>query len=334
MPLRNASSDEAQIRMIKNALRIVLAVGIVLAAVLMVASGFFTVPADGEAVITRMGAYNRTVESGLHMKWPMGLERLYRVPIKRQMKLEFGFRSTDVQEAEARSGGSDRMRMRYAEAPTDEAEILTGDLFVTSVEWSAQFHITNSREWLFSFRDPEATFADLNEAVMREVVGDRTFAEVLTTGRSEVQAVATQLLIERCHQYQLPIGVDQIVLQDVQPPEAVKEAFTEVNGALQEKETTINNALKDYNSIIPKAKGEAEAMIYQAEGYAVERTNNAIGEAERFTLMFKAYTNSPAITRNRMYLEAMGKLSAVATKKVIVDDQLPKGFIYAPALGK
>jgi membrane protease subunit HflK len=128
--------------------------------------------------------------------------------------------------------------------------------------------------------------------------------------------------------------VDQIVLQDVQPPEAVKEAFTEVNGALQEKETTINNALKDYNSIIPKAKGEAEAMIYQAEGYAVERTNNATGEAERFTLMFKAYTNSPAITRNRMYLEAMNKLSAVDAKKVIVDDKLPSGFIYAPALGK
>ncbi len=303
-------------------------------AVLFVKSTFFTVAADEEAVITHLGAYSRTVGPGLHLKWPMGMEALYLVPIKRQLKLEFGFRSQRGHETEARAGGSERVRTRYQDAPGDEAEILTGDLFVIHLEWSTQFHITNPKEWLFNLRDPLATFADLNEAVMREVVGDRTFGEALTTGRSEIQAAALQLLQERCKLYQLPIGIDQVILQDVRPPDSVKAAFTEVNGAMQERETTINTALKEYNAVVPKAEGQAKALISQAQGYASERTNNALGEVARFNAIFSAYVKAPEITRSRLYLEAMAKVATNSTKKIIVDEKLPNGFIYAPALGR
>lgn len=314
-------------------IRLLVILVITIWAVLFVKSTFFTVAADEEAVITHLGAYNRTVGPGLHLKWPMGMEALYLVPIKRQLKLEFGFRSQRGQETEARAGGSQRVRTRYQDAPGDEAEILTGDLFVIHLEWSTQFHITNPKEWLFNLRDPLATFADLNEAVMREVVGDRTFGEALTTGRSEIQAAALQLLQERCKLYQLPIGIDQVILQDVRPPDSVKAAFTEVNGAMQEKETTINTALKEYNAVVPKAEGQAKALISQAQGYASERTNNALGEVARFNAIFSAYVNAPEITRTRLYLEAMAKVATNATKKIIVDEKLPNGFIYAPALG-
>jgi modulator of FtsH protease HflK len=331
MPPPSYSYDRRQISRI---IRIIVIVVLGLWAVLFVKSTFFTVATDEEVVITQLGAYNRTVGPGLHLKWPMGMEALYRVPIKRQLKLEFGFRSQKAQDLEARTGGSERVRTRYEEAPNDEAEILTGDLFVIHLEWSTQFHITNPKEWLFNLRDPLATFADLNEAVMREVVGDRTFGEALTTGRSEIQAATLQSLQERCKLYQLPIGIDQVILQDVRPPDAVKAAFTEVNGAMQEKETTINTALKEYNAVVPKAEGEAKALISQAQGYATERTNNALGEVARFTAVFSAYTNAPEITRTRLYLEAMGKVATNSTKKIIVDEKLPNGFIYAPALGR
>lgn len=321
-------------RSIVSLIKIVLIVGLSVWALLFVKSTFFTVAADEEVVITHLGAYNRTVGPGLHLKWPMGIEQLYRVPIKRQLKLEFGFRSTHSPETEARTGGSWRSRTSYANAPTDEAEILTGDLFVIHLEWSTQFHVNNPKEWLFNLRDPLATFADLNEATMREVVGDRTFGEALTTGRSEIQAVALQLLQERCKLYQLPIGIDQVILQDVRPPDAVKAAFTEVNGALQEKETTINTALKEYNAVVPKAEGEAKAIISGAQGYATERTNNALGEVARFNAVFSAYLNAPEITRTRLYLEAMAKTATNSNRKIIVDDKLPSGFIYAPALGR
>jgi len=315
-------------------LRIAIIIVIAVWALLFFISTFFTVAADEEAVITRLGAYNRTLGPGLHLKWPMGIETLYRVPIKRQLKLEFGFRSRKSPETEERPGGSERVRTHYSEAPGDEAEILTGDLFVIHLEWSTQFHVTNPKDWLFNLRDPLATFADLNEAVMREVVGDRTFGEALTTGRSEIQAAALQILQERCKLYLLPIGIDQVILQDVRPPDSVKAAFTEVNGAMQEKETTINTALKEYNAVVPKAEGEAKALIAQAQGYATERTNNALGEVARFNAVFTAFTQAPEITRTRLYLEAMAKVATNSTKKIIVDEKLPSGFIYAPALGR
>jgi membrane protease subunit HflK len=321
-------------RLFLRFLRVAVLVVIVIWAIFFIKSTFFTVAADEEAVITRLGAYNRTVGPGLHLKWPMGIETLYRVPIKRQMKLEFGFRSQKTPDTETRTGGSERVRTRYAEAPGDEAEILTGDLFVIHLEWSTQFHITNPKEWLFNLRDPLATFADLNEAVMREVVGDRTFGEALTTGRSEIQSATQQSLQDRCKLYQLPIAIDQVILQDVRPPDSVKAAFTEVNGAMQERETTINTALKEYNAVVPKAEGQAKALISQAQGYAAERTNNAFGEVARFNAVFSAYTTAPEITRTRLYLEAMARLATNSTKKIIVDDKLPSGFIYAPALGR
>jgi membrane protease subunit HflK len=331
-PLRTPEYDQR--RVFVNVVKVVVIAALSIWALLFIKSTIFTVPADEEVVITRLGAYNRTVGPGLHLKWPMGMEELYRVAIKRQMKLEFGFRSSQGRESETRSGGNSRTRTRYEDAPGDEAEILTGDLFVIHLEWSTQFHITNPKEWLFNLRDPLATFADLNEATMREVVGDRTFGEALTTGRSEIQAAALQLLSERCKLYELPIGIDQVILQDVRPPDAVKAAFTEVNGAMQERETTINTALKEYNAVVPKAEGEAKALISEAEGYATERTNNALGETARFNAVFSAYTNAPEITRTRLYLEAIGKVATNSNKKIIVDDKLPNGFIYAPALGR
>lgn len=329
--------DESQkqaMRILKYVVYGLIALFLVIWIVRFSRSIFYTVPADEEAVITRWGAYDRTVGSGLHFKWPEGVESIYRVAIKRQFKQEFGFRSKGSPISESRAGGSDRVRTRYAEDPSDESEILTGDLYVIHLEWSTQFHIVNSKDWLFNLRDPLATFADLNEATMREVIGDRTFGEALTTGRSEIQAFAHQLLQERCRLYSLPIMVDQVILQDVAPPAPVKAAFTEVNGALQERETTINNATKEYNAVVPKAEGEAKALIAQAQGYASERTNRAFGEVARFNSIFKAYTNAPGATRTRLYIEAMTRISTNQPKKIIVDDKLPNGFIYAPGFGK
>ena len=179
-----------------TALFSIVAIGVLaIWAILFVKSAFFTVATDEEVVITRLGAYSRTVGPGLHAKWPIGIEQLYRVPIKRQLKLEFGFRSQKGQDAEARAAGSNRMRTRYEEAPGDEAEILTGDLFVIHLEWSTQFHVTNPIEWLFNLRDPLATFADLNEAThARSRRRPHVAGEALTTGRSEIQAAALQLL--------------------------------------------------------------------------------------------------------------------------------------------
>jgi membrane protease subunit HflK len=294
-------------------------------------STVFTVAASDEAVVTQFGAYDRTVGPGIHMKFPW-IENVRKVPVKSQLRMEFGFRTGATRDTEQRAGGGSRNRTHYTDAPKDEAEVLTGDLYVIHLEWSTQFRITSAKDWLFSLRDPLATFADLNEATVREILGDRTFDEALTTGRTEIQEEVHRVLQARCKLYGLPITVDQVILQDVAPPASVQQAFIEVNGALQEKETLINNAQKEYNAVIPKARGEAIALVSKAIGNATEQTNKAYGDIARFRALYASYTNSPEMTRIQLYIDAMNSFSTCGVSKVVVDDKLPPGFIYAPNL--
>jgi membrane protease subunit HflK len=170
----------------------------------------------------------------------------------------------------------------------------------------------------------------LSEAVMRKVVGDHSVTEVLTVGREQIQLESKEELNKLCNHYEMGIEVLQLVLQDVNPPEAVRESFNEVNQAIQERERSINQAWANYNSVIPEAVGKAEQEIQGAEGYATERVNNAHGDVERFLALQAEYKKAPAITRSRLYLESIGKVLPAARRRIFIDDNI-KGVL--PLLG-
>ena len=197
--------------------------------------------------------------------------------------------------------------------------MLTGDLNLADVEWVVQYRIDDAYSYLFKVRDPEGTLRDISEATVRQVVGDRTVNEVLTIGRHEITIKVEQLLQELCKEYLLGIKIEQVVLQDVNPPEPVKAAFNAVNEAQQEKETLINQAKSEYNKVIPKAKGQAEETIQMAEGYATERVNNALGETARFNELYREYVKAPEVTKKRIYLETMARVMPALGNKIITD---------------
>ena len=116
------------------------------------------------------------------------------------------------------------------------------------------------------------------------------------------------------------------MLQDVNPPDAVKPSFNEVNQAQQEREKLINEARAGYNQIIPRAKGQAQQTMEQAQGFATDRVNRARGDAELFIQVHAAYQRAPEVTRRRMYLETMGKIYPKVKKKIVLDDSL-KGVV-------
>jgi membrane protease subunit HflK len=200
--------------------------------------------------------------------------------------------------------------------------MLTGDLNAVVVEWVVQYRVVDPYKYLFRVREVEETFRDLNEAVMRKVVGDRTVNEVLTVGRQEIEALVKQDLQLLADQYETGIRVEQVVLQDVNPPDPVKPSFNEVNQSEQERERLINEAQSEYNKVVPRAKGEARQAIQQAEGYALDRVNRSQGDASRFNSLYAEYRKAPEVTRTRIYLETMGKILPQAGRKVILDDKL------------
>ncbi len=273
---------------------------------------WFTVEPEEVGVVMRFGKYVRTVNPGLNFKLPFGIETVRKVPVERQLKLEFGFRTAEP-----------GVRTRYS--PTnylEESLMLTGDLNAAQVEWIVQFRIKDPYQFLFRVRNAVQTFRDINEAMMREVVGDRSVDEVLTIGRQEVATTVAIKLQELCDQYEMGLKVVQVVLQDVNPPEPVKPAFNEVNEAQQEREKLINQAKSEYNKVIPKARGEAQGAIEEAKGYAMERVNNARGEASKFNAVFKEYLKAKEVTRQRIYLETMNDVMQKVGRKLITDEEI------------
>jgi len=288
----------------KNIKVIILAIVLVI----LVFGSVFQIETEEVGVITRFGKYNRITDPGLNSKIPF-IERVYKVPTERQQKLEFGFRTV-------RAG----INTEYTRAgTTDESLMLTGDLNLADVEWVVQYRIDNAYNYLFKVREPESTLRDMSEAIVRQVVGDRTVNEVLTIGRLEITSKVEQLLQALCREYELGIKIEQVVLQDVNPPEAVKAAFNAVNEAQQERETLINQAKSEYNKVIPKAKGQAEETIQMAEGYATERVNNALGETARFNELYREYAKAPEVTKKRIYLETMARVMPMLGNKIITD---------------
>lgn len=283
-------------------------VGILL--LIVVWSGFFQVGAEEVGVITRFGKYTRMVESGLNFKIPL-IEIVQKVPVERQQKQEFGFRtiSSDVRSDYTKQGTS------------DESLMLTGDLNLADVEWVVQYRISDAYNYLFMVRNAESTLRDISESAMRQVVGDRTVNEVLTVGRTEVALAVKEQIQLLCDEYSLGIRVEQVVLQDVNPPDPVKAAFNAVNQAQQEKETLINQAKSEYNRVIPHARGQARETIQKAEGYATARVNNAQGEASRFNMLYLEYIKATEVTKRRIYLETMQRVLPNLGNKIITDQE-------------
>ncbi len=281
---------------------------IVILAIILVWGSVFQVETEEVGVITRFGKFTRITDPGLNSKIPF-IERVYKVPTERQQKLEFGFRTV-------RAG----INTQYSiEGAGDESLMLTGDLNLADVEWVVQYRIDDPYNYLFKVRNPEGTLRDLSEATVRQIVGDRTVNEVLTVGRIEITVKVEELLQALCREYCLGITIEQVVLQDVNPPDPVKAAFNAVNEAQQEKETLINQAKSEYNRVIPRAKGEAEETIQKAQGYATERVNNALGETARFNDLYREYVKAPDVTKKRIYLETMARVMPTLGNKIITD---------------
>src|SRR4051794_13243101 len=302
---------------LRGSRRTIVIVIVVVVGLFTTGSAYYQVEPDEVALVTRFGRFVRTSNPGPHGKIPFGIEQVQKVPVQRQLKQEFGFRTVraDIQSS-------------YQKDKTTAAEstMLTGDLNVATVEWIVQYKISDPYKYLFKLRDVEQTFGLMAEASMRTVVGDHSVTELLTVGRESIAAKAKELLSNLCKLYDNGISVQQLVLQDVDPPESVKPSFNDVNQAIQERERAINEAWAEYNQEIPRARGLAEQSIEAAEGYAVDRVNRAKGDAQRFIALEEEYRKAPEVTRQRLYLETLSAVLPAAGKKLIFDERA-KGIL-------
>ena len=275
-------------------------------------SAIYTVPADAVAVVQRFGRYQTTTEPGLRFRLPFGIDRVTVLPVRRELKQEFGFGPT--------AGSTNPSQASAPRIQVLEKNMVTGDLNAALVEWVVQYRIEDARAYLFRARRPSDTLRDVSESVMREVVGDRTVDVVITIGRQGIESEGLAKMQALVDKYGLGLRVTQVQLKDVDPPAAVQASFNEVNQAQQERERAINLARGEYNKVVPRARGDADRTIQEAEGYATERVNRALGDAARFEELYTAFAAAPEVTRRRLYLETMRKVLPAVGPKIVIDD--------------
>ncbi len=282
---------------------------VIIVALYIGSSAFYTVALDEVGIVQRFGRYVRTVEPGLHFKLPRGIEKITKVKVRFVYKEEFGLRTLEA-----------GVQTRYAagEAYEDESLMLTGDLNVAVVPWIVQYRVKDPYKYLFMVRNVTTTLRDLSESTMRLVVGDRSINEVISK-REEIADEARMFLQKELDEAETGINVVTIEMKKTNVPRAVQSSFNEVNQAVQEKERMVYQAREQYNKAIPAAKGNAEKTIKAAEGYALDRVNRAKGDASRFSAQYRAYARAKDVTRRRLYLEALKDLFPKLGKKYIID---------------
>ena len=291
--------------------RVIASIVAIILLIVLAWTSCYTVQAESEGVVLRFGKFLKTVEPGLHFKFPFSIDRVTVLPTRRQLKLEFGFITPGY--TNPHQPGKDAR---------EERSMVTGDLNAALVEWVVQYRIEDPKQYLFDVRNPDQTLRDLSEAAMREVIGDRTVDEVITIGRQDIEISALARMQELAKRYILGIRVDQVQLKNVNPPAEVQASFNEVNKAQQDRENAINIANGDYNEAVPRARGQADQMIRAAEGYRFKRVNEAQGDVASFNAILTEYVKAPEITRTRLYLETMGDVLPATGEKIIIDDSM------------
>ncbi len=292
-----------------------LGAGVAILLTLWLASGIYVVPPGHQAVVLRFGQYVATTQPGIHWLIPYPIERRELVNVEQVQAREIGYRSGTARQTSA--------------AVPREALMLTQDENIVDVRLAVQYKISDAKDYLFSIQDPHMTLQQVTESALREVIGKSKMDYVLTDGRSEIVAQIQSLLQKVLDSYHAGVLVVRVNLQDAQPPDEVQSAFADAIKAREDEQRQKNEAEAYSNEVLPKARGEAARRLQEAEGYRARVIAQAEGETRRFSQLLTEYEKAPAITRERLYIEALEQVMS-NSQKVILDTPNASPLLYLP----
>ena len=210
-----------------------------------------------------------------------------------------------------------------------KAVMLTEDENIVSISFAIQYDIKDASDFIFNLREPDITVSQAGESAIREVMGQNTMDFIITEGRTKVAEDTKGLLQNVLDTYGAGVNVQSLNILEAQPPEQVQDAFSDAIKAREDEQRYINEAEAYRNEIIPLARGQAKQMLEQAIAYKVKLINAAEGEASRFTQLYGEYKKAPAVTKERLYLEAVESVLSNSSK-VMIDVEGGNNMMYLP----
>ena len=207
--------------------------------------------------------------------------------------------------------------------------MLTEDDNIVDVTMTVQYVITDARSYVLEVRDPEISLQQAAESALRHVVGGSVMNDVISTGREILAQDTHQRLQQYLDNYSTGITVSQVNITRSLPPQQVRAAFDAVIKAREDNQSFQNEARRYANQVVPEARGYALRQIEEANAYREQVLAEAQGEAQRFEQLLVEYQKAPAVTRERLYIDAMEAVMG-SSSKVMIDVEGGNNMMYLP----
>ena len=275
-----------------------LTIALVVAILVYVFSGFYTIKESETGINLRFGQYTGYVEPGLRWKWTF-IDRIIPVDIQSTRDLPAaGF-------------------------------MLTQDENVVRVEMQIQYRVVDARNYVFSVTNADDSLSQSLDSALRYVVGHSDMDSILTSGREVIRQNVWQELEKIIEPYNLGLIIVDVNFKDARPPEEVKDAFDDAIAAQEDEVRYLREAEAYARGIEPRARGRVKRMEQEALAYKAQTVLDAEGEVARFNKILPEYQAAPGVTRQRMYIATMEKVYS-NTSKVMVDVEGGNNMMYLP----
>ncbi|WVN41335.1 FtsH protease activity modulator HflK [beta proteobacterium MWH-UniP1] len=280
-------------------------------ALIWLATGFYIVQEGQSSIVLRFGEFRTTAPAGFQWRLPYPFESHEIVNLSQIRQVSVGIRG---------SGAGNRGR---------DSLMLTRDENMVDLQFAVQYRIADPKSYLFNNVATDDIVAQAAETAMREIVGRSLSDTVLYENKEGIAREALAQIQAIADRYTSGLSIIDVTIQNAQPPEEVQAAFSDAIKAGQDAERAKNEGQAYANDVIPRARGSAERLIQEAEGYKERVIATAQGDADRFRKIMVEYNKAPAITRERMYLEAMQQVFSNVSK-VMVESKNNSNLLYLP----
>ena len=264
----------------------------------ILASGIKIIPQSKAIVVERLGAYNRTMQTGLHYVIPI-FERVANVVSLKERVSDF--------------------------APQP---VITKDNVTMQIDTVVYLQITDSKLYTYGVENPVNAIENLTATTLRNIIGELELDETLTS-RDVINAKMRAILDEATDPW--GIKVNRVEVKNILPTKDIQEAMEKQMRAERERREAILKAEGEKKAAILIAEGEKESAILRADAKRETHIREAEGEATAILKiqeataeglkLLKSAGMDDAVLKYKSY-EAMVKVANGNATKIIVPSEL------------
>ena len=245
--------------------------------VVVVVSGIKIIPQSKAYVVERLGAYHRTMQTGLHYVFPF-VERTANTVSLKEIVKDF-----------------------------DPQPVITKDNVTMQIDTVVYFQITDPKLYSYGIENPVNAIENLTATTLRNIIGELELDETLTS-RDVINTKMRSILDEATDPW--GVKVNRVEVKNILPPRDIQESMEKQMRAERERREAILKAEGEKKAAILIAEGEKESVILKADAEKEAKIKAAEAEAEAILKIQEATAQGLKLLKDVKLDEAVLKLKS------------------------